>query len=141
MKVHFTLEDHSNEVISYCIKNSVDCLFTDNFEILSLFIVNCKQFSATEVYSSKSFSISKNQSSLKAKKFKIMEILEHFKFNNNNNNQQFTFFSVLLGTRWFSNESLWPFYKQLMPDLKYKKFEDLVSINFNFLNFDGLLNS
>lgn len=131
---YYTHQDHKKEIIEYCAKFKCDCLLTNDFEIITLFVIlngrdkypNLKDLN---IYSAVDLKLS-NSGLLTSKRINIEAILRNL----NLSNEQFGWFSILLGTRWIPEQSLNTFHEKLAN----LKIENQVFIkNFIFSKFQN----
>jgi hypothetical protein len=95
--------------MEYCAQHDCDGLFTNNLELIALYSYQYRD--KKPLYSAKGFKPNVNDGCFEAKKYKLDSIIQYKGLSN----EQFCWFTVLLGTRWFSWEWLEPFYLSILP--------------------------
>ena len=130
-----TIDDHAKEIIEFCAQHKFDGIFTENFELITLFLIKSQQ-KGFEYFNHKSIFLSRSlhfsEAGFLADEFNLTTILCHFRLNV----EQFAWFNILLGSnsRWFPDTWLFKFYKNLIanrndnfhPDsVNFKRFEIL----------------
>jgi hypothetical protein len=119
IRVYYTLDDHRMEMMKYCATNKCHFMFTNDLELISLFLRN-KDYQAgqanlrgVEFFMGKTFKLERasrdTPAAIHAKRFNMGKILRYFQMDED----QFAWFTILLGTRWFPAEWLSAFYKNI----------------------------
>ena len=107
-------ENHQTEILDFCKQYNCDALFTNDLEIITLFLINQNlaeekdKLKNTFIYEGSSFKITKT-GLIFGKKYNFEILFKEL----NMNIDEFVWFSILLGTRFFHSEWLLSFYNDV----------------------------